>query len=67
MNRSVAFRAGILFTILAALFAATGASSQAAVAYVLFAISASLCFLTMGYALSRAIAAPVPVRVRRRR
>ena len=67
MNRSVAFRAGILFTILAALFAVTGLASHVEIAEVLFAISASLCLLMMAFALTRAVAVPVPVRVRRHR
>ena len=67
MDRSVAFRAGIFFTVLAVLFGATGVAAEVPVAEVLFLITASLCAVMMLYAASVPSPAPVPVRIRRRR
>ena len=67
VGKTFGISAGILFTILAALFAVTGLASHVEIAEVLFAISASLCLLMMAFALTRAVAVPVPVRVRRHR
>jgi hypothetical protein len=67
MTRSVAFRAFLFFTACAVLFAVTGFLSQVPVAEVLFLISASLCAVTLFFALATPAYAPVPVRVRRKR
>jgi phosphotransferase system glucose/maltose/N-acetylglucosamine-specific IIC component len=67
MTRSVAFRASLLFTACAVLFAVTGFASEVPVAEVLFLISGSLCGIMLCFALATPAHAPVPVRVRRRR
>jgi hypothetical protein len=67
MDRSVAFRAGIFFTVLTALFGVTGVVAEVPVAEVLFLITGSLCAVMMLYAASVPSPAPVPVRIRRRR
>jgi hypothetical protein len=67
MNRSVALRAGVLFTILAVLFAATGLASEGRVAEVLFLISGAVCSLLLLFGLTAPAAAPVPIHVRRGR
>jgi hypothetical protein len=67
MTRSVAFRAFLLFTVCAALFAVTGIASGAPAAEVLFLISGSLCGILLFFALATPAHALVPVRVRRKR
>jgi hypothetical protein len=67
MDRPVAVRAGIMFTIFAVLFAATGMASQVPVAEVLFLIAASLCVLMLAFAMMQLQGSPVPVRARRPR
>ena len=67
MTRFVAFRAFLLFIVLAALSAVTGIASHVPVAEALFLISGSLGAIMLVFALATPAHALVPVRVRRRR
>jgi hypothetical protein len=65
MNRSVALRAFLIFTTITAFAAATGISSQAAIAEAAFLIGGSLSVIMLFLAMSAR--QPEPVRVRARR
>jgi uncharacterized membrane protein YtjA (UPF0391 family) len=67
MNRSVALRAFLIFTILTMLAAVTGVASQTEIAEVLFLIGGSLSAVMLFFAMAVPTPNPVPVRVRRRR
>jgi hypothetical protein len=65
MTRTAAFRASILFVVLALVFGVIEAGSQAAVAQALFLISVSLCGLMVLFAAATPAHSFLPVRVRR--
>jgi hypothetical protein len=67
MNRTVALRAFLIFTILTFLAAVTGIAAQVEIAEVLFLIGGSLAALMLFFATSAPAPAPIPVRVRSRR
>jgi hypothetical protein len=67
MNRQVALRAFIMFTILTSLAAATGFASQTEIAEILFLIGGSLSILMLIFAMTAPIPTPVPIRIRKRR
>jgi hypothetical protein len=67
MDRSVALRAGVLFTIVAALAATTGLASGSDVAEALFMISASLCAVLLFFGFTAPSQEPARAVVRRRR
>ncbi|NIX76801.1 hypothetical protein [Microvirga terricola] len=67
MNRSVAYRAFLIFLILTALAGVTGLASQVAIAGALALIAGSLSALMLLIALASPSHDPLPARVRRRR
>jgi hypothetical protein len=67
MNRSIALRAFIIFTILTSLAAMVGWASQVEIAEVVFLIGASLSALMLFFVWAVPALTPVPVRIRNRR
>lgn len=67
MNRSIALRTFLIFTILTSLAATVGWASQVEIAEVVFLIGASLSALMLFFVWAMPAPAPVPVRIRTRR
>ncbi|MBZ6076274.1 hypothetical protein [Microvirga puerhi] len=67
MNRSVALRTFVMFTIVTSLAAIIGWTSQVEIAEIVFLIGASLSALMLFFVWATPAPIPVPVRVRHRR